>query len=222
MAGQQAPCPAMIGTRQPGGGSDARSTACQPFGGLTWLWKSSHAPISSCGYTHSYFSERHSRSMKMLSGCRPRPSIDILAPDASTRPVHCEPWPVLKILGAPPSSASSSATRALKLAENRLFSSHSCVPFLSLEHTLANCPKIGEHLRREPASLEVAGIKCGADEQAFVKGAVVKSDTADFRVGEANARKSYILDSTNSIRPSQFPWFVDQVLDHTVLTIWQL
>jgi hypothetical protein len=34
---------------------------------------------------HSYFNERHSRSMKMLSRNRPRPSIEIRPPELTAR-----------------------------------------------------------------------------------------------------------------------------------------
>jgi hypothetical protein len=37
---------------------------------------------------HSYFNERHSRSMKMLSRNRPRPSIEIRTPASFRRCVH--------------------------------------------------------------------------------------------------------------------------------------
>ena len=61
-------------------------------------------------------SERHKRSMKMLSQQRPRPSMLMRTPAASTRCVNsllvnCDPWSVLKISGRPWVRASSSASR---------------------------------------------------------------------------------------------------------------
>ena len=53
-----------------------------------------------------YLIERHSRSMKMLSMKRPRPSIEIAILAASSLPVNtvlvnCAPWSVLNIRGLP-------------------------------------------------------------------------------------------------------------------------
>jgi hypothetical protein len=63
--------------------------------------------------TSSYFSERHSRSMKTLSIQRPRPSIETLIPAATSVPVKAAPvnwlpWSVLKISGLPQRVSASS------------------------------------------------------------------------------------------------------------------
>jgi len=55
---------------------------------------------------HSYFSERHSRSMNTLSIHRPRPSIEICTPaffstSVKSSLVNWLPWSVLKIAGVP-------------------------------------------------------------------------------------------------------------------------
>jgi hypothetical protein len=56
--------------------------------------------------THSYLSDRHSRSMKTLSIQRPRPSIEMRIPASrnvlvKAKLVNCEPWSVLKMSGLP-------------------------------------------------------------------------------------------------------------------------
>src|SRR5271166_2685529 len=61
--------------------------------------------------------ERHSRSMKMLSMKRPRPSIEIAMPAAASLPakasaVKVEPLSVLKIRGFPNRSSASSSAAA--------------------------------------------------------------------------------------------------------------
>ena len=72
---------------------------------------------------HAYFSERHSRSMKMLPRNRPRPSIEIRMPAACKRPVKAKPvnwlpWLVLKISGVPCRARASSRASTQKLASS--------------------------------------------------------------------------------------------------------
>ena len=62
--------------------------------------------------TSSYFRLRHSRSMKMLSRNRPRPSMLTRTPRVSNSSrnaalVNCTPWSVLKISGWPCRSIAS-------------------------------------------------------------------------------------------------------------------
>src|SRR5271163_5016506 len=74
-------------------------------------------------WTSSYLIERHSRSMKMLSMKRPRPSIEIAILAASSLPVNaalvnCAPWSVLNIRGLPyrcRASSSASTQNALSI-----------------------------------------------------------------------------------------------------------
>ena len=61
------------------------------------------------------FSDRHSRSMKMLSRKRPRPSIENATPAPRTRSanaslVNWDPWSVFRISGARQPSALSRAS----------------------------------------------------------------------------------------------------------------
>src|SRR5580700_7183181 len=75
-----------------------------------------------------YLRLRHSRSTKMLSAKRPRPSMLIATPWPRSTPVkpasvNWLPWSVLKISGRPWRSASSKASMQ-KLASSRLDKRH--------------------------------------------------------------------------------------------------
>src|ERR1019366_2884437 len=88
-------------------------------------------------YTSSYFSERHKRSIKILSMHRPRPSMLTAMPRPSNSPVNfslvnCDPSSLLKISGRPQRNAFSNAstqkgtsivTDNAQLSTNRLYQS---------------------------------------------------------------------------------------------------
>ena len=70
---------------------------------IRFAWKPS---VISCRKTASCFSDRHNRSMKILSRYRPRPSIDILMSALvkvviQPAPVYWLPWSVFIISGLP-------------------------------------------------------------------------------------------------------------------------
>ena len=103
--------------------------------------RAANPSASSCRYTASYLSERHSRSMNALSIQRPRPSIKIRTPAYSRQPVNtCAvnwlPRSVFKVSGAEsafgaPSAAStqnslSSVFDSSKASTYRLAQSWSC------------------------------------------------------------------------------------------------